>query len=651
MKSKKIELSRIINLLIKGVFSFAAFTSVLLLFPVMAHALTPVTVAWDQNDPVPGGYVLYWGTSSRHYTNSHDAGGATQYTVPDLQEGTTYYFAATAYDDTGNVSAYSEEIVHSIAGNTHTIAASAGAHGSITPSGSVTVNEGGNQTFTITAEPDYEVLEVKVNGASVGTVSTYTFNNVSQDHTITASFVYVPAVDSDGDGVPDDQDAFPDDPEETIDTDDDGIGNNSDNDDDGDGMPDAWEIVNHLDPLVNDAAGDPDGDGISNLKEYQEGTGPYTYEDLYEPEAPVILTPFDDEIVSLTPELRTDEFYDPDTDDVHAESRWQIFRADDNFCVLDVTSPNSLTSLKVPKLILEEDTDYTWKVRFINNHDAASDWSAVGTYTTDFASHDADGNGIPDYQEVGFDLDLDNDGTPDRDQTDIKCVNSDAGDFQIGVSIKDSENVISIVSMEIEDPTEVITAPNPEGTPAAIQFGLINFKILVNAPGDETVVAIYLSQSAFDEGKLYKYDSINAEWFDYSDYAEFSPDRQVVYLTLKDGGFGDADGIENGIIVDPLAVGTDSPVADSSGSSDSALDELVESILSNVSCFISAAADQPGGKSNIWSEIRGRELAILFILILFAYGWQGILWPSCCMVVLVHFFSLMFQGRLFRQGG
>ncbi len=548
MKSKKLHLSRIINLLFKGVFSFAAFTSVLILFPVMAHALTPVTVAWDANNPVPDGYILYWGTSSRNYTNSHNVGGATQYTVPDLQEGITYYFAATAYDDSGNASAYSLELIHT-----------------------------------------------------------------------------VDSVDSDGDGVPDDQDAFPDDPDETIDTDGDLIGNNSDDDDDGDGMPDAWEIVNHLDPLVNDAAGDPDGDGISNLEEYQEGTGPYTYEDLYEPEAPVILTPFDDEIVSLTPELRTDEFYDPDTDDVHAESRWQIFRADDNFCVLDVTSPVSLTSLKVPKLILEEDTDYTWKVRFINNHDAESDWSAVGTFTTDFASHDADGNGIPDYQEVAVDLDLDNDGTPDRDQTDIKCVNSDAEDFQIGVSIKDSENVTSIVSMEIEDATEVITAPNPEGTPAAIQFGLINFKILVNAPGDETVVAIYLSQSAFDEGKLYKYDSINAEWFDYSDYAEFSPDRQVVYLTLKDGGFGDADGIENGIIVDPLAVGTDSPVADSSGSSDSALDKLVESILSNVSCFISAAADQPGGKSNIWSEIRGRELAILFVLILFGYMGKSVL--------------------------
>ena len=622
MKSQKLHLPRIIVWLSKGFFSVAAVAFIFFLFPVTALGVVPVTVAWYAHDPVPGGYILHWGISSRNYANSHNVGGATQYTVPDLQEGTTYYFAATAYDDTGNESAYSEEIVHTVTLNlnTHTIASSAGAHGSITPSGSVTVNDGDSQTFTITAEQDYRVLEVMVDGASAGTVSSYTFNSVAGDHTITASFVYVdPNPDSDGDGVPDDQDAFPIDPNETIDTDGDGIGNNADSDDDGDGMPDAWEIVNHLDPLVNDAAGDPDADGITNLKEYQEGTGPYTYEDLSEPDAPVILTPYDDEVVSLAPPLTVDSFYDPDIDDLHAESQWQIFRADDNFCVLDVTSPVSLTSLTVPKLILEEDTDYTWKVRFINNHDAESNWSAVGTFTTDFANHDADGNGIPDHQEVAVDLDLDNDGTPDRDQTDIKCVSSDAEDFQIGVSIKDSENVASIVSMEIEDATEAGTAPESIGTPATIQFGLTNFKIMVTAPGDETVVAVHLSRSALDKGKLYKYDSINAEWFDYSDYAEFSPNREVVYLTLKDGGFGDADGIENGIIVDPLTVGTDSPVADSSGSSDSALDELMDSIFSNVSCFISTAADQPDGKLNIWSEIRGRELAILFIVILFAY--------------------------------
>jgi hypothetical protein len=56
------------------------------------------------------------------------------------------------------------------------------------------------------------------------------------------------------------------------------------------------------------------------------------------------------EIVSLTPELTTDEFYDPDIDDVHVESRWMIIRANDDLCVFDVTSPTALTTLKVPNL-------------------------------------------------------------------------------------------------------------------------------------------------------------------------------------------------------------------------------------------------------------------------------------------------------------
>ena len=81
--------------------------------------------------------------------------------------------------------------------------------------------------------------------------------------------------DTDGDGVSDDQDAFPNDPDEWLDTDGDGTGNNADTDDDGDGMPDDWEILygfNPLDPA--DAALDADGDGVSNLDEYLQGTNP-----------------------------------------------------------------------------------------------------------------------------------------------------------------------------------------------------------------------------------------------------------------------------------------------------------------------------------------------------------------------------------------
>ncbi len=64
-----------------------------------------------------------------------------------------------------------------------------------------------------------------------------------------AELVYTNIADSDGDGVPDDRDAFPLDPNETLDTDGDGVGNNADIDDDNDGMPDAWETLHGLNPL------------------------------------------------------------------------------------------------------------------------------------------------------------------------------------------------------------------------------------------------------------------------------------------------------------------------------------------------------------------------------------------------------------------
>ena len=70
----------------------------------------------------------------------------------------------------------------------YTITATAGANGTISPSGEVTVAEGTNKTFTITANSGYHIKDVKVNGTSVGAVATYTFENVSANATITVEF-------------------------------------------------------------------------------------------------------------------------------------------------------------------------------------------------------------------------------------------------------------------------------------------------------------------------------------------------------------------------------------------------------------------------------------------------------------------------------
>jgi len=70
----------------------------------------------------------------------------------------------------------------------YVITASAGANGSIAPSGAVGVAPGGSQSFTITPNACYHIADVLVDAASVGAVPTFTFNAVSANHTIAASF-------------------------------------------------------------------------------------------------------------------------------------------------------------------------------------------------------------------------------------------------------------------------------------------------------------------------------------------------------------------------------------------------------------------------------------------------------------------------------
>ena len=78
----------------------------------------------------------------------------------------------------------------------HTITATAGANGTIAPNGEVKVEDGANQTFTVTADDGYTLDTLTVDGAAASlTNGTYTFNNVTADHTISATFKEAPAVD------------------------------------------------------------------------------------------------------------------------------------------------------------------------------------------------------------------------------------------------------------------------------------------------------------------------------------------------------------------------------------------------------------------------------------------------------------------------
>ena len=70
----------------------------------------------------------------------------------------------------------------------YTITATAGEGGTITPAGEVSVKEGASQTFAIAAQEGYAIADVLVDGQSVGAVDSYTFENVTANHTIAALF-------------------------------------------------------------------------------------------------------------------------------------------------------------------------------------------------------------------------------------------------------------------------------------------------------------------------------------------------------------------------------------------------------------------------------------------------------------------------------
>lgn len=86
------------------------------------------------------------------------------------------------YDKAGNITKRQSTGVN------HTITASSGENGTISPSGAVVVSDDADQAFVITPDDGYAIQDVLVDDASVGAVSEYTFENVTADHAISASF-------------------------------------------------------------------------------------------------------------------------------------------------------------------------------------------------------------------------------------------------------------------------------------------------------------------------------------------------------------------------------------------------------------------------------------------------------------------------------
>jgi hypothetical protein len=152
-------------------------------FELKPTSIYTVTAAADVNGSIsPSGAVLVALGGSQTFTITPDAGYQVRSVIVDgANRGavTTFTFANVTANHT--INAYFKQI-------TYTITATAGSGGSISPLGTWTFNPGASQTYTITPAAGYHVADVLVDGASVGAVTTYTFTNVTANHTIAATF-------------------------------------------------------------------------------------------------------------------------------------------------------------------------------------------------------------------------------------------------------------------------------------------------------------------------------------------------------------------------------------------------------------------------------------------------------------------------------
>lgn len=182
--------------LTRGLLLFSAVLLSVLPFSAPAWGRS-VTVAWDRNPPEEAvtGYIIHWGSTSRAsptfqgYDVSVDVGDVTEATVELPSVAALFYLAVVAYNGYGLRSDFSAELSTSgRAGFVPIITASANVGGSISPSGSIAVQPGADQAFSITAASGYHLSDLLVDGTSVAAATSYTFADVRANHTIAASF-------------------------------------------------------------------------------------------------------------------------------------------------------------------------------------------------------------------------------------------------------------------------------------------------------------------------------------------------------------------------------------------------------------------------------------------------------------------------------
>jgi len=163
-----------------------------------AKSITTAVLDWEtdnaKNYTLEGSNDPAFNTKTVLVTKTNmPAGNHRIDSLPGLTGSYRYYrMNGTARNTANGYSIWEARFYSSATVTVYSINTSAGANGSISPSGSVAVNQGSAHTFTITPAAGYVVDIVQVDGASQGSVASYTFSNVAANHSISATFKPAP---------------------------------------------------------------------------------------------------------------------------------------------------------------------------------------------------------------------------------------------------------------------------------------------------------------------------------------------------------------------------------------------------------------------------------------------------------------------------
>lgn len=160
---------------------------------------TPITNSYIVSvsaNPSNGGTVSGGGTYNQGTSCTVHASANTGYTFVNWTENGNQVSTNANYTFTVNGN---RNLVANFAQSTYTIQASAGANGTITPSGAITVAQGANQSFSMIPNTGYEVQNVYIDGNSAGAITSYTFTNVTANHQIYVTFMHVDSVEENDD--------------------------------------------------------------------------------------------------------------------------------------------------------------------------------------------------------------------------------------------------------------------------------------------------------------------------------------------------------------------------------------------------------------------------------------------------------------------